>query len=51
MNNTLNTLSSLNGLITERLYIDFDVISKKTTIIFFVNYLAKMSWLQKAALR
>ena len=48
MNNTLNPL---NALITERLYIDFDVISKKTTIIFFVNYLAKMSWLQKAALR
>ena len=25
--------------------------SKKTTITFFVNHLAKMSWLQKAALR
>lgn len=48
MNNTLNPLKAL---ITERLHIDFHVISKKTTIIFFVNHLAKMSWLQKAALR
>lgn len=47
----ITTLNPLNTLIAERLYIDFDVISKKTTITFFVNHLAKMSWLQKAALR
>ena len=46
-----NTLKPLNALITERLYIDFDVISKKVAVTFCVNHLAKMSWLQKAALR
>ena len=49
--NMITTLNPLNTLITERLHIDFSVISKKTTITFFVNHLAKMSWLQKAALR